>query len=686
MKESTPAGRSSLHNIKGEEPTMMTMRVRRSAITVFSFILAVALVASAQEKVLTPELILSIRWITDVQLAPDGRQVVFQVMRTRRDEEGPGAALGEIWMMATSGGEPRRFTYTDKSDRAPQWSPDGRWIAFLSQRWASPHTQIYLIPVDGGEARPLTRAENSVLAFRWSPDGRRIAYTVTDPKTKEEQQAEREGRDWIVADRNYKHTRLYVVDVATGESRLVTRSDVTVHDFDWSPDGREFIVAAAETPLVDDSFMRVKLMRVSAEGGEPRLFVKTEGKLTHPRWSPDGQWIAWLGATSLDDPYAGSVFVVPAAGGTPENLLAGYEGTAVWLGWLPGAPSTVVFTSIERQSNALYTITLPDRRRQRIETGGLVFGSPPSFSRDGQLMALAANTPQHPNDIFFGPTRGRSLTRLTTFNPQLADVRLGEQEIVRWKSVDGWEIEGVIVKPVGYQPGRRYPLVVQPHGGPESADLNGWLGSYSRWGQMLAGRGFVVFYPNYRGSIGRGVAFAKANHRDLMGREFEDILSGIDHLVRIGLVDGERVGIGGGSYGGYTSAWAATYASPRFKAAVVWMGITNWYSMTGTSDIFWENSTVHWNAIMYENFDLYWQRSPIAHIARAQTPTLLIHGAADQRVPIGQSQELYTALKWKGVPVEFVTYPREGHGVAEKAHQYDFMTRIIGWFEKYLKP
>jgi dipeptidyl aminopeptidase/acylaminoacyl peptidase len=565
MKESTPAGRSSLHNIKGEEPTMMTMRVRRSAITVFSFILAVALVASAQEKVLTPELILSIRWITDVQLAPDGRQVVFQVMRTRRDEEGPGAALGEIWMMATSGGEPRRFTYTDKSDRAPQWSPDGRWIAFLSQRWASPHTQIYLIPVDGGEARPLTRAENSVLAFRWSPDGRRIAYTVTDPKTKEEQQAEREGRDWIVADRNYKHTRLYVVDVATGESRLVTRSDVTVHDFDWSPDGREFIVAAAETPLVDDSFMRVKLMRVSAEGGEPRLFVKTEGKLTHPRWSPDGQWIAWLGATSLDDPYAGSVFVVPAAGGTPENLLAGYEGTAVWLGWLPGAPSTVVFTSIERQSNALYTITLPDRRRQRIETGGLVFGSPPSFSRDGQLMALAANTPQHPNDIFFGPTRGRSLTRLTTFNPQLADVRLGEQEIVRWKSVDGWEIEGVIVKPVGYQPGRRYPLVVQPHGGPESADLNGWLGSYSRWGQMLAGRGFVVFYPNYRGSIGRGVAFAKADHRDLMGREFEDILSGIDHLVRIGLVDGERVGIGGGSYGGLHIGMGGDLCEPSLQ-------------------------------------------------------------------------------------------------------------------------
>ena len=236
---------------------MMNGRFRKSVVAVFFFVFALALAVPAQEKVLTPELILSIRFITDVQLSPDGRQIAFQVTRARRDDEGPGSALSEIWIMPSSGGEPRRFTYNDKSDRAPQWSPDGRWIAFLSQRWASPHTQVYLIPADGGEARPLTKAENSVQAFRWSPDGRRIAYTVTDPKTKEEQQAEREGRDWIVADRNYKHTRLYVVDVQTGESRLVTRSDITVHDFDWSPDGREFILAAADTPLVDLSLIHI---------------------------------------------------------------------------------------------------------------------------------------------------------------------------------------------------------------------------------------------------------------------------------------------------------------------------------------------------------------------------------------------------------------------------------------------
>ncbi len=240
----------------------------------------------------------------------------------------------------------------------------------------------------------------------------------------------------------------------------------------------------------------------------------------------------------------------------------------------------------------------------------------------------------------------------------------------------------MLVKPVGFRAGQRYPLVLQPHGGPEAADPNGWNGSYSRWGQMLAGAGYLTLYPNYRGSIGRGVTFAKADHRDLMGAEFQDMLDGIDHLVAQGLADPNRVGIGGGSYGGYTSAWATTYASDRFKAAIPWMGISNWISMTGTSDIFLENSTVHWNLVMYENYEKYWERSPLRHIDKAKTPTLIIHGAADPRVPPGQSLELYTALKWKGVPVEYVTYPREGHGVTERAHQEDFMKRVLAFFDK----
>jgi dipeptidyl aminopeptidase/acylaminoacyl peptidase len=663
----------------------MKSQKKYRSILILLVIAITATLAVAQENRLTPELILGIKTIADAQLSPDGGNIVFQVARPRRDDEKPGGAMSEIWMISARGGEPARFTYNEKSDRSPQWSPDGKWVAFLSQRGESDRTQIYLISPGGGEALPLTNSDNSILAFKWSPDSNRIAYTVTDPKTKEELQAEREGRDWTVADRNYKHTRLYTIDLKTHESKLITGQPLTIHDFDWSPDGRQFILSATITPAVDDAYMRTRLLTISSAGGEPRLLVNTEGKLTYPRWSPDGKSIAWLGATSMNDPFAGSVFIISASGGAAENLLKGYEGTADWLGWMPGKPNTIVFRSIERQANAIYTISLTDRRREPLHTQPVIYGSAPTFSRDGKWMTVAANTPKHPNEIFFGEAANRPLGRLTTFNPQLAAVSLGEQEVVKWTSVDGLEIEGLLVKPVGFRKGVRYPTVMQPHGGPEGADLNGWTGSAGRWGQMLAGQGFVTFYPNYRGSIGRGVAYSKGDHRDLMGKEFQDMLTGIDYLIKEGITDPDRVGVGGGSYGGYTSAWAATYASERFRAAVVWMGITNWYSMTGTSDIFLENSTVHWDGMMYDNYELYLERSPIKYIKKANTPALIIHGAADPRVPIGQSQELYTALKWKGVPVEFVTYPREGHGVSEKAHQLDFMKRVTAWFEKYLK-
>ncbi len=659
---------------------------RFAVLATWLVIYVLALPAAAQDNVLTPELILTIRQATEAQISPDGSRVVVQISRPRTADEKPGAAsFPELWLVPSAGGAPVRFTTNDEGDRAPRWSPDGRTIAFLSRRPGNEFTQVYLVPVDGGEARRLTSAENSVGAFKWSPDGTFIAFTVNDPKTREERDAESKGRDWTVADTNYKHARLHAIEVSSKKSHVVTTTDLTVHDFDWSPDSRQIVLAAADTPLVDDSYMKLKIQRVPAGGGPATVVSETVGKVTQPRWSPDGKWIAWLGATALNDPYAGTVFVAPAGGGAADNLTPGYDGTATWLSWLPGAPSTLALVAIERQNTPAYTIALPAKTRAPIATGSASLLGGLSFSGNGARTAFAASTPTHPFEVFVTDTAAATPRRLTTLNPSLDGVKLGEQEIVRWKSIDGLEVEGVMVKPVGYRAGQRYPVVLQPHGGPESADLNGWYGTYSRWGQMLAGRGFVTFYPNYRGSIGRGAAYSMADHRDLMGKEFQDMLAGLDHLVTIGIADPGRIGVGGGSYGGYTSAWAATYGSERFKAAIMWMGISNWYSMTGTSDIFFENSTVHWSAMMYDNFALYWDRSPLAHIKKANTPTLIIHGAADPRVPIGQSQEMYTALKWKGVPVEFVTYPREGHGVTERAHQEDFMNRVTGWFEKYLK-
>ena len=642
---------------------------------------------AAQQAVLTPDVILTIANVLDAQISPDGATIAYQVSRPRRAEDPPGAPRNELWLVPASGGEARRLTQGD--DRMPRWSPDGRRVAFLGRRPDTAPTQVHLLEMTGGEPRSVTTAPAAVSSFKWSPDGRALAYTYTDPPTDQERRDATQGRDWTVADSNYKHTRLYRLDVASGKSDLVTRSDLTVHDYDWSPDGQQLVIGAARTPTIDDSFMGVRLYIVPAAGGTPEPFVETTGKLGFPRWSPDGRTIAWLGATSTDDPHAGSVFTAPARGrpaGTADraNLTGAAEASALWLGWRPGGNDTLAYLAAERQDVRLHFLAAGTRAKQTLSAAGVIPVGTPSFSTNGARVAIVAHSPSHPQEIYAGAVTG-GVKRVTTTNPQLNGVALGAQEVVTWKARDGTSIEGVLVKPVGFKQGVRYPLVVQPHGGPEAADPNGWNGFYSRWGQMLAGAGFLTFYPNYRGSIGRGVAFAKADHKDLMGKEFEDILDGIDTLVKTGVADPNRVGIGGGSYGGYTSAWATTFASDRFKAAIPWMGITNWVSMTGTSDIFLENSTVHWALVMYENYDKYWERSPLKYIDRAKTPTLIIHGAVDPRVPPGQSLELYTALKWKGVPVEYVTYPREGHGLAERAHQEDFMKRVLAFFQKHLQ-
>lgn len=634
----------------------------------------------SQIKTITPELIVNIKGISEVQLSPNGNDIVFQSTRQRTDEEKPGSQWNEIWMLNIKDQIPFRFTTSDKSDRMPRWSPDGKYIAFLSNR--NNETQIYLIPKDGGEAEKLTNVEGNISSFKWSPDGKKIAFTMLDPKTGVELDNENSGKDWIEVEKKFKYTRLYTYDISSKKIELISKSNHTIYDFDWSPDGKEFITIASDTPLTDHSYMFTKLMKLSANGGELKLFIKTEGKLSNVKWSRDGKIISYLGAVSLNDGFAGSLFVVSSSGGIPENLMKNMRETAIWSSWLPD--NKILLVTIDRQDNNLYSIDIQNRKFIKLNTQNLYFNSV-SVSSDGKILAFAANKWNSPNEIYYGKINEKFLKKLTNFNPQLNDITFSEQEVVKWKSLDGLDIEGILVKPVGYEKDKKYPLVVQVHGGPEAAYLNGWNCGYHNWAQQLAANGYAVFMPNYRGSIGRGPEFCMSDHKDLMGKEFEDIISGIDYLVKLGIVDSERVGIGGGSYGGLASAWGATYWSKKFKAAVVTMGITNWISFMGTTDIFWENTLVHWNLLMYDNYDFFWERSPIKHIKNANTPTLILHGKDDLRVPLGQSQELYTALKWKGVPVEFVIYPRAGHGMNEKKQQIDIMKRVQAWYDSFLK-
>ena len=632
---------------------------------------------------LTIEMALQLRAAGAVALSPNGRDIAYRLDRPRGQDELPGATHAELWQVPFAGGAPLRISEPGVGPHAPAWAPNGAHLAWLAQENASTPTRIFLRGSDGG-VRVLPADGADIEAFSWSADSTKVAYTAWDADTPEQVAAKRMGRDWTVVGESLRHRRLYVVNVATGVTNLVTQADLTVHDFDWSPDGRRLAISAAPSPSEDDAILHVEPYLVDAAGSAPRRLTKHFGRLSHPVWSADGRLVAWLASTDITDPWAGTVFVMAIEGqAAPRAVSADLDGSGVWLGKLPGHPDSVALLAEEHQNTVLYRLDLRTGRRTALtETHAIMNGSP-SFAPDGRTFAVTASAPDHPNEVFAG-NGSRALRRVTDLNPQLHGIALGEQTVTRWKSRDGLTIEGVLVKPVGHREGMRHPVVLHVHGGSEGAALNGWLGSYRDWGQLLAARGYVTLYPNYRGSRGRGPTFAAGNRRDVMGREFEDQIAGLEHVAALGLADAQRAGIYGFSWGGYAAGWGATFGSKHFKAAVAGAGIYDWISEAGSNDTRMHEQLAHWDAPLYEHFLLYLERSPIYEIRKAATPILLLHGERDESCPVGQAIEFHTALRWKGVPSQLVIYPREGHGMSEQAHRLDFATRGLSWFDRYL--
>lgn len=640
---------------------------------------------------LTAEAMVDLEYVSEVALSPDGKTVAY-VQRVPPDAlDGPAGMRSVIWVVQASprNNQPRSFTTPSASSSAPAWSPNGKRIAFLSRRPGTSTTQVYAVPIDGGEAEPLTDAPGNVHEFAWSPDGKRLAYLVDQQPTAQEKDDAAAGRDWVRSDVQGTTHRLWVMDVrGKSEPRAISPRGLHVSHLRWSPDGERIAVQASARADVDAVMMYSRLFTFAADGstasaGDPTPLCETAGKLGPMAWSPDGTRLAFLGAADLHDPTAGVLHVVSTTSGQPQAkptaLTLDYEGTGQWIDWV--AKDTVLMMANEGTRTTLHRVTTDGARKPLGPTGPVCFGF--DATPNGRTVACAGERPDHARELYAGPPG--QLRRLTRHNPTLDAVELGQRSIVRWTAADGVELEGVLTKPVGYQEGQRYPLAVLVHGGPEGISLDGWNTRATYPTQLLATRGYVVLEPNYRGSSGRGVAFGKSDQGDLGGKEFDDVLAGIDHLAAQGLIDPDRVGMAGWSYGGYFSGLAATRHSKRFKAAVVSAAITNWISFTGTSEIEHENSLVHWNLWPYDQPQLAWERSPMAHTAGSTTATLVAHGMDDTRVPPEQAKELYRALRHAGATTEIVLYPREGHGLRERAHQIDFATRLVEWLDAHVK-
>jgi dipeptidyl aminopeptidase/acylaminoacyl peptidase len=640
----------------------------------------------------TAEAVVDTLNVTDAIVSPDGGSVVFVRSRWRPESAKPGPAYQNLWRVPFAGGSVQRLTTADADDQRPRWSPDGSRIAFLSKRAGgdTPKTQVFLLPAAGGEAEAVSSDKVDVTAFEWSPDGRAIAYLAQDSKGDEREKAEKAGKDAMLVDRDLRPRRLWVLDVATRHAEAVASlGELSAWDFDWKPDGSALVASVTDRNRTDDSYS-AKRIAVLPLHGERQDLVGMVGKVGALAWSKDGRQIAYLAAVDASDPSTGSLFVVPAAGGPAVNLTRGREESAQAVSWRRDGRLAVVCGV--GTGSAIYAVD-PARGAWDVllAPGAAAFGTA-TWSADATRYAFVASTADHPSDVYAGTLVGFSRPaqaapkRIAESNPQLDGLPRGPQQTVRYKAKDGLEVEGVVIKPVGFRDGVRYPLVVIVHGGPEAFENDGWHNSYSNPGHALAERGYVVLLPNYRGSTGRGVAYAKGDHRDLGGKEFSDVLDGVDRLVSLGWVDPARVGITGGSYGGYFTALGVTRFSDRFAAGVELFGISNWESFMGQSDIPGENALVHWDLWCYEHAALCRERSAVGNLEKAKTPTLILQGKEDERVPKPQSDELYAALSWKKVPVEYVVYPREPHGFRERWHRIDAFERLVGWMDKYLAP
>lgn len=633
--------------------------------------------AANGKKLLTAFDLMKISNVGAPRIAPDGSLVAYTVSETKTEKDKEWKTATQVWIVPTAGGEARQYTRGDKNATSPEWSPDGTTLAFLSDREKDGERQVWMIRAAGGEAWQVTSHKGGVSNYRFSPDGKQLLLLATDQLSKEEEERKKVKDDTILIDRDIRMSHLWLWNIEKKEGKRITQGDFTVGDPQWSPDGSQISYTTRPTPKADDGGLSdVWVMNIAT--GEKKQLENTPAPSDTARWSPDGKWIAYTGSQDAADGVDTTfLYLIPSTGGTPKQLTAKFDlnvGTPVWT----RDGKSIYFSANVLQANEIFSTDVATGAVTQVSRTGAAINIS-DISRDGTAFVGTMSLPNGPSEVYKANLKFNQQTALTTHNRWLSEYALAETEIVKWKSKDGTEIEGVLTKPIGFSEGSKVPLLLNPHGGPTGASINSFNGTL----QVLAANGFAVLQPNFRGSTGKGLAFAQANKNTWGKGDYEDCMTGVDAMIARGLADPERLGAFGWSYGGYMTFWILTQTD-RFKAVSPGAGLTNMYSMYSQNDIQRYLRWFYSDKAPWDAYELYWDRSPMKYVNNVKTPTMIVHGQVDTRVPIAQAQEFYMALKERKVPVEFVVYPREGHGIAEPRHQMDRVQRYVKFFAKYL--
>jgi dipeptidyl aminopeptidase/acylaminoacyl peptidase len=664
-----------------------------------------------KKRLITAEDLYRFELITDNRLSPDGRHIVFSVQRVDKKSE---KKYSNLWIVPTQGGSARQFTHGNQVDGQPRWSPDGEQIAFVSKRGDDKQPQIYLLPFQGGEARRLTDLKGDIGEFAWSPDGRRL---VLQFRKKDKEAIEREEdphkKELGVVSRHIQRVffkldgagflpkerwHIWTIDARTGAAKQLT--DGEIHDEEqpcWSPDGKSIAFVSNRSDNPDFNIDEIDLFIIPAGGGKPRKIDTPFGPKGQPSFSPDGKTIAYYGHEGRLAGWKNtSLWVVPAIGrGAAKNLTETHDiHVSAWTINDMGAPAmmpptwtkdghTIYFQVAHHGNTELRTISADGSGMQTVigECGVVGYYT---FDRDQTQLGYFFGEMMDPGQVWVRDMTTGQARKLTAVNQKLLrSIDLGRIEEVWFKGGDGNDLQGWILTPPRFDPKKKYPSILEIHGGPLVQYGSFFMHEFF----YLAAHGYVVYFSNPRGGRGYGEAHAKAIWNGWGTVDYDDIMAWADTLQKKPYMDKTRMGVTGGSYGGYMTNWIIGHTD-RFKAAVTQRSVSNLISMYGSSDFNWVFQEELGDQPPWENVENYWERSPMKYIGNAKTPTLVLHNEQDLRCAIEQGEQVFVALKKLGVETEMVRFPDEPHGLSRAGRtdrRIERLNRIRGWFDRYLK-
>lgn len=621
---------------------------------------------------------LRIKIVSSPAISPDGKWILYT--KSDRDMESEDLkTTTHIWRVRLDGKQRRQMTHGTNSCSSFSFFPDGGKIAFLSSsRKASDKgekskTQIFFMYLDGGGAWQVTEHKESIISFRISPDGATILFTSLDPLSKEEKEKQKKKDDEEIVDEKFRMSHLWIYDIKNNKESRLTKGDFTVSNARWSPDSKHTVYETRPNTKTDESW-NSDIWIAELESKKANKLYKNPGSDSTPRWSPDGKTIAFA-----SEPHAGTntwykkLYLIPYKGGKPTILLKDFDldfTSPLWskdgskIYWYTGDRTTYNLFSVDIKSGKVKKLNPPVGSNAQWK-----------LSEDGLRWVWVHTGPNWPAEIYTASLDLESPKKLSDANLWLSkeNIKFGKVEAIKWKNSEGQLIEGILTYPVDFNPQKKYPLILNPHGGPSGVRIK----SFSSTNQFFAGNGFMVLQPNFRGSTNYGQEFVNANRNYWGIRDYNDCMTGIDFCIDKGLADPERLICYGWSYGGYMSYWIVTQTD-RFKAVSPGAGLPNLYSMYSTTDI---SHYLSWFfGTPWDNEETYLKLSPIRYVKNVNTPILIMHGAEDRRVPQEQAVEFYQALRDLGKDVTFVRYPREGHGIREPRHQLDRLRRYLDFF------